>query len=174
MKKVLLHICCGVCSSHAIEKLKSDGYEVTAFFYNPNIEPQEEYLKRLETAKFVCSLLGVLFIDDIYDNDRWIKAVAGLEKEPEGARRCQLCYKLRLEKTWDKANKLGIEFIASTLSISPHKNTDIINQIGKEISQGKFLPYNFKKEEGFKKTNQFAKDNDLYRQNYCGCLFSKR
>lgn len=174
MKKVLLHICCGVCSSHAIEKLKFDGYEVTGFFYNPNIEPKQEYLKRLETAKEVCSLFGINLIDDIYDNDNWLGQVRGLEKEPEGALRCQRCYKMRLEKTWEKAKELGIDFIASTLSISPHKNTDVINQIGKNLSPDRFLPYNFKKEDGFKKTNQFAKDKDLYRQNYCGCLFGKR
>jgi len=174
MKFVLLHICCGICSSWAIQKLKDDGFQVTGFFYNPNIEPENEYLKRLEVAGKVVDLLKIRFIEGSYDSEKWAESVKGFEDEPEGGKRCTLCFKMRLEQTFIKAKEIGADHFATTLSISPHKNTDVINQIGRTIGGECFLGYDFKQQDGFKKANSFSKEQKLYRQNYCGCLFSIR
>jgi predicted adenine nucleotide alpha hydrolase (AANH) superfamily ATPase len=172
MAGVLLHICCGVCSSGAIQRLLDDGYSVTGFFYNPNIHPEDEYRKRLEAAKAAGKILDIEMIIGEYGQERWMERIKGLETEPEGGRRCAQCFRMRLEETYKKAGELGLAYIASTLSISPHKNTDLINQIGRSIAQDVFLPYDFKKKDGFKKAIDFSKTNSLYRQNYCGCAYS--
>ncbi|MFA5101244.1 MAG: epoxyqueuosine reductase QueH [Candidatus Omnitrophota bacterium] len=174
MNKVLLHICCGICASWTIEKLKLDGYEVTGFFYNPNIYPADEYRRRLQAAREVCVSYGITLVEGDYDDGLWSGAVSGLEKEPEGGRRCEACYSFRLAATAKRAGQLGIEFIATTLSISPHKDAAVINKIGKSVAPQAFLQYNFKKEDGFKKANEFARDHSLYRQHYCGCMYSMR
>jgi predicted adenine nucleotide alpha hydrolase (AANH) superfamily ATPase len=170
MISVLLHICCGICSSGAIQKLLDDGYSVTGFFYNPNIHPEDEYRKRLEAAKAAGNILDIEIIIGVYDHERWMERTKGLELEPEGGRRCAQCFRMRLEETYKKAGELGLAYSASTLSISPHKNTVLINQIGRLIAQDGFLPYDFKKHDGFKKTSDFSKRHNIYRQNYCGCL----
>jgi predicted adenine nucleotide alpha hydrolase (AANH) superfamily ATPase len=171
---VLLHICCGICASWTIEKLKLDGYQVTGFFYNPNIYPSDEYQRRLQVAKDVCAAQGIPLIEGAYDSDRWQSGVSGLEQEPEGGARCESCYRIRLAATADRAQKLAIKLIATTLSISPHKDAAAINKIGKSIAPQAFLEYNFKKEDGFKKANEFAKNHNLYRQHYCGCIYSMK
>lgn len=173
LKKVLLHICCGVCAGAVVQKLQADGFEVTGFFYNPNIYPEEEYKQRLEVVREASRLLGFELIAGPYDNLVWQEQIKGLEEEPEGGKRCQACFRMRLRKTAEKAQELGIEHLASTLSVSPHKNVQEINAIGQELSTG-FLPYDFKKQDGFKKTMDFAKEHNFYRQHYCGCVFSKK
>lgn len=172
MKKVLLHICCGVCASAVVQKLRDDGYEVTGYFYNPNIYPEKEYEQRLAVVRQASKLLGFTLIEGLYESNTWQERIQGLEAEPEGGKRCQVCFRVRLQKTADKAKEMDIGHIASTLSVSPHKNVQEINAIGKELSQG-FLPYDFKKENGFKKTMDFAKKHDFYRQHYCGCQYSR-
>lgn len=173
MKPVLLHICCGICSSWAIEKLKLDGFLATGFFYNPNIQPEEEYLKRLAAVRDVANLQGIELLSGEYDPQCWLKEVQGLEQEPEGGKRCSVCFELRLQETLRKARELGIKHFTTTLSISPHKNFETINFIGRALCPDGFLPYNFKKEAGFQKSNNFCREHNLYRQNYCGCLFSR-
>jgi predicted adenine nucleotide alpha hydrolase (AANH) superfamily ATPase len=174
MKKVLLHVCCGICESYPIQKLKEDGYAVACLFYNPNIEPREEYDRRLAVARSAAELLEVEFMEGPYDNAAWREAAKGLEQEPEGGKRCEVCFRLRLDFASKKARDLGIECIASTLSVSPHKAVTVINAVGAATSAGSFLSYDFKKQDGFKKTQIFAREHQLYRQNYCGCLFSKK
>jgi len=173
MKSILLHICCGICSSFAIEKLKQDGFKVSGLFYNPNIHPEEEYLRRWEAAKAVADILEIKLIATPYDRENWLAEVKGLEKEPEGGKRCTICFKMRLEYTAKIAKEQGLNYFTTTLTISPHKNTKLINEIGNSISQEYFLEYDFKKGEGFKNAIDFAKRHQLYRQNYCGCIFSR-
>jgi predicted adenine nucleotide alpha hydrolase (AANH) superfamily ATPase len=169
---VLLHICCGICASWAIEKLKADGHQITGFFFNPNIYPPAEYMRRLAVALQVCKEHGIILVEGQYEPVQWALEVSGFEKEPEGGARCLKCYEMRLLKTAQRAKELGMEFITTTLTISPHKDAAVINKIGKSVAPGVFLEYNFKKEEGFKKANEFAKDHNLYRQHYCGCEYS--
>jgi predicted adenine nucleotide alpha hydrolase (AANH) superfamily ATPase len=172
MKKVLLHICCGVCAGSVVQRLRDDGFEVTGYFYNPNIYPQEEYKQRLEVVRQASQLLGFTLVEGLYEPSAWQKCIQGLEAEPEGGKRCQVCFRVRLQKTAEKTKELGIEHMASTLSVSPHKNVQEINKIGSEICAG-FLPYDFKKQDGFKKTMDFAKEHNFYRQHYCGCEKSR-
>ena len=175
MKKLLLHSCCGPCSTVVIERLKED-FEVTVFYYNPNIEPKEEYEKRKEEQKKVCQNFGVTFIDFDYDNANWREFVAGLEKEKEGGARCEKCFVYRLSRTAKYAKGHGFDIFATTLSVSPHKNTNLLNNIGEAISEQEkieFLPENFKKKDGYLRSINLSKELGLYRQNYCGCLFGK-
>jgi epoxyqueuosine reductase len=172
MKKVLLHICCGICAGWAIEKLIQDGYVVVGFFYNPNIHPPEEYSKRLEVAQEVARHYQIELIEGIYNSDRWQALIATLENEPEGGRRCEVCFRMRLAAAAVQAADLKVDFITTTLTISPHKDAVLINKIGKCIAPQGFLEYNFRKEDGFKKANTFAREHNLYRQHYCGCRYS--
>ena len=174
MKKVLLHICCGVCASSVVKKLREEDFNVVGFFYNPNIHPQEEYLKREAQAREVARILKFDLITGNYDKDNWIEGIKGLENEPEGGKRCSVCFKIRLQETQKKSRQLNIPKFATTLTVSPHKDTAIINKIGKEISPAGFLDYDFKKESGFQLAIEFAKRYNLYRQNYCGCIYSKK
>ncbi|HOW43274.1 MAG TPA: epoxyqueuosine reductase QueH [Candidatus Omnitrophota bacterium] len=169
--KILLHICCGICSSAAIQTLQEEGMEVVGYFYNPNIYPREEYERRLAVARQVAATFGIALVEGEYDSDSWDTAVTGLEGEPEGGRRCSVCFALRLRATSRKAQEMGIMQIATTLSISPHKDAELINALGKEIDPAAYKEYNFKKKDGFKKTIDFAKAHQLYRQHYCGCRF---
>ncbi|MBI5554976.1 MAG: epoxyqueuosine reductase QueH [Elusimicrobia bacterium] len=173
MKKVLLHICCGICAGGVVEKLRQDGYKVTGYFYNPNIYLAEEYERRLEVVRDASRLLDFELIAGPYNNIVWQERVQGLEEEPEGGKRCSVCFRVRLQKAADKARELGIKYLASTLSVSPHKNAPEINNIGQELSKG-FLPYDFKKQNGFRKTMDFAKEHNFYRQHYCGCKFGRK
>jgi predicted adenine nucleotide alpha hydrolase (AANH) superfamily ATPase len=174
MKQALLHICCAVCSSWAVQKLKTDGYSVTGLFYNPNIHPEEEYLRRLKAAQAVALDLNINLIEGPYDKDKWALLTKGYEYEPEGGSRCQICFRVRLEYTFQECLRMNVPYFASTLSISPHKDASLISYIGKALSQRGFLDYNFKKDDGFKKANDYAKHLCLYRQNYCGCVYSVR
>ena len=157
-----------------IERLK-ERFDVTVLYFNPNIEPREEYEKRKQEQQKVCEFHGVPFVDGDYDNAGWRAFVQGLENEPEGGRRCEKCFAFRLRKTASLAKKNHFDLFATTLSVSPHKNTDVINRVGEEISkelQIQFLPESFKKKDGYLRSIQISKELGLYRQNYCGCDFS--
>lgn len=167
-----MHICCGVCAGAVVQKLRDDGFEVAGYFYNPNIHPAEEYERRREVVRKASRLLGFELVAGPYDNIVWQEQIKSLEEEPEGGKRCPVCFQVRLQKAADKARELGIKYLASTLSVSPHKNVQEINMIGQELSKG-FLPYDFKKQDGFKKTMDFAKEHNFYRQHYCGCESSR-
>lgn len=173
-KKMLLHSCCGPCSTVVIERLK-DEYDVTVFYFNPNIEPREEYEKRKAEQQRVCQFFNVPFIDYDYDNAGWRKFVEGLENEKEGGARCEKCFLFRLQKTAQYAKENGYSIFATTLSVSPHKNTLVINKVGEDVSQREeieFLPESFKKKDGYLRSINLSKDLHLYRQNYCGCSFA--
>lgn len=174
-KNILLHACCGICSGYPISLLQDMGYSVTVYFYNPNIFPQEEYQKRLEAEKTLCSHLGCELIIGDYEPDVYYEFVKGLENEPEKGARCDKCFELRLDRSAMKAKELGIEEFTTSIVISPHKNYEKLSKIGEQVASRydlKYLPFNFRKNDGFSKTNQISKELNLYRQNYCGCKFA--
>lgn len=174
-KKILLHACCGICSGYPISLLKDMGYSVVVYFYNPNIYPQEEYQKRLDAETKLCTHFGCNLIIGEYETEVYYNFVAGLENEPEKGLRCDKCFELRLRKTAQKCVELGINEFTTSMVISPHKNYEKLTKIGKDIAQEYNLQYfslNFRKNDGFLKTNQISKDLGLYRQNYCGCKFA--
>lgn len=177
---LLLHSCCAPCSSYVLEYL-SQYFKITVFYYNPNISPKEEYIKRVEEQKRLISQLPVKnpvdFIEGDYEPQDFYDIAKGLEQVPEGGERCFNCYKLRLEKTAKLAYDLNMDYYTTTLSISPYKNALKLNEIAEELSEiysVKNLPSDFKKKEGYKRSIQLSKEYDLYRQDYCGCIFSKR
>lgn len=175
-KKILLHACCGICSAYPIELLKELGYEVIVYFSNSNLDTKEEFFKRVEAQKKVCSEFNVELIIDEYNHNEYLNFIKGLEKEPEKGSRCDKCIELRLIKTAQKCVETDIREFTTSLPISPHKNFKKISSIGTEIAnkhQVVFTPFDFKKKDGFLKTNKIAKDLNLYRQNYCGCEFAK-
>ena len=173
--KLLLHSCCGPCSSSVIDTLK-DLFDITIFYYNPNIEPKEEYEKRKkEQIRLIDELGYVKYLDCDYDNEEFLKASTGLEEEKEGGLRCSKCFNLRMEKTAKVAKDNSYEFFGTTLTVSPHKNSKIINEIGYELSQKydiKFLFSDFKKHDGYLKSIRLSEKYNLYRQDYCGCHYS--
>ena len=174
---LLLHSCCGPCSSYVLSYLH-EHFDITLLYYNPNIYPKEEYDHRLSEQK---RLLG--FFDDVkymdcnYDHSEFTDFVKGYEEEPEGGARCRKCFELRLSETAKLAKEKGFDYFATTLTISPHKNAFVINTVGEEIADNMgeilWLPGDFKKKEGYKHSIELSKKYDLYRQNYCGCEFSK-
>ncbi len=168
----LLHICCGVCASAVAERLMCQGYKITGFFYNPNIHPEDEYKRRLGVAQKVSKELGFELVEGLYDREKWFEAVKGFEYEPEGARRCDICIRMRLEKTYAFFRKKGtFRIFASTLSVSPHKDAKKINAIGMEIGGDAFYVADFKVKGGFQRAMELAKEWDLWRQHYCGCIY---
>jgi len=172
--KVVLHICCGVCAAGAAETLAGEGHEIIGFFYNPNIHPAEEYQKRLAVTRKIAEKLNFSLEEGPYIPEEWYNLTNALKEEPEGGRRCPVCYRLRLEKTYDYMTACGADAFTTTLTISPHKSAQIINSIGLEIGGQKFLVRDFKKKDGFKRAVQLAKKWELYRQDYCGCIYSMR
>lgn len=177
---LFLHSCCAPCSTYVIEYL-SNYFYITVFYYNPNIDEYNEYHKRsLEQQKLIANMdvkYPVKFIEGEYDVDRFKKMSKGLENEPEGGKRCLACYAIRLGKTAQHAQSHGFDYFATTLTISPLKNTEKLNEIGKalEVSPGPiYLSSDFKKKNGYKRSTQLSKEHDLYRQDYCGCSYSKR
>lgn len=170
--KVLLHICCGVCAGSVVERLVKEGHNVTGYFYNPNIHPREEYERRLDVAQTVARWLGVPLLKGEYTPEDWLKAVAGLEKEPERGRRCDVCYRVRLHETHRFALESGFQVFTTTLTVSPHKPAAAVNRMGTEIGGDRFMARDFKKQDGFKRANEIAKTLGVYRQHYCGCLYS--
>ena len=177
--KLLLHSCCAPCSSYVLEYL-SNYFHISIFFYNPNISSEDEYYKRRdEQEKFIDSIdtkYPISFFDKAYSPEEFYDSVKGLEKEKEGGKRCFKCFELRLDKTAQMAEKNSFDYFCTTLSISPLKNSSKINEIGEnleKIYKTKFLKSDFKKKNGYKRSVELSKSHNLYRQNYCGCIFSK-
>lgn len=186
MKKpsLLLHSCCGPCSSAVVERL-TDEFDVTVFFYNPCITEEEEYRRRREAQlKFIerfneenIGSIKVFFQEGPYRPREFFKATEGLEQEPEGGARCRVCFAQRLEKTAETASLTGCDYFGTTLTVSPHKNYKVISEIGQGIALRyglTFLDRDFKKKDGFKRSIELSRKYDLYRQDYCGCLYSRR
>ena len=178
MKRLLLHSCCAVCAAYPIEKLKTDGkYTPVVYFFNPNIHPKSEHDRRRKEFIDYCEENGIEYVAEDYSEKDWYDYIKGWEDEPERGKRCEKCFEFRLEKTAQKAKTMGINVIATTLSVSPHKDSEKIFEIADKVAQKydiSFIKEDFKKNDGFKKTMQIAKENNFYRQNYCGCEFSKR
>lgn len=174
--KLLLHSCCGPCSSYVLEYL-TQYFEVYLSYYNPNIQPREEYELRLLNQKKVLERIpGVTLVECGYDGGAYEKAAEGLENEPEGGARCTECFRLRLDFAVREAKRLGCDYCCTTLTVSPHKDAQRINALGKELCERcgvKWLPGDFKKRNGYKRSIELSREFDLYRQNYCGCLYSK-
>ena len=176
---LLLHSCCAPCSSYVLEYL-SKYFSITILFYNPNIYPSEEYSRRVIEQKGLISELKVKhkinLIEGKYDTDSFYEITKGMEKDKEGGERCFRCYELRLEEAAIAARDKGFDYFTTTLSISPHKNSQKLNEIGKKLSEEyniKYLYSDFKKKEGYKRSIELSKEYNLYRQDYCGCVFSK-
>lgn len=177
--KLLLHSCCGPCSTSVIARL-TPYFDITIIYYNPNIEPFNEYEKRKnEQIRFINEYQGIKkinYLDIDYLHEDFVKMAKGLETEPEGGARCTRCYELRIYKTALIAQEQGFDYFGTTLTVSPYKHADIINQIGEKISKElniKYLYSDFKKQDGYKESIELAKKYNLYRQNYCGCHFSQ-
>ena len=175
---LLLHACCAPCSSAVLEVL-SEHFDITIFFYNPNISPKSEFDYRLDE---LYRLLGEMNLSQIrivapdYDENEFFEIAKGNESLPEGGARCKDCYRLRLEKTAEYAKRDGFDYFTTTLSVSPYKNAQALNEIGSELSEKygvKYLLSDFKKDDGYKRSCQLSREFNLYRQNYCGCIFSK-
>ena len=178
--KILLHSCCGPCSSYCIEVL-SKYFFVTVLWYNPNIQPEEEHNLRFENQiKLIENIKTenpVEILEIPYDDSEFLEIAKGLENEAEGGKRCEKCFLLRLEKTAQIAKEKGFSFFTTTLTVSPHKNAPLINDIGFAYAEKyglNFLPSDFKKKNGYKRSIELSKEYDLYRQDYCGCAFSQR
>ena len=172
-QKVLLHICCGVCAFACVESLRQKGFDVTGFFFNPNIHPQSEYQIRWEALGQVAEHAGLKVISGQYLADEWFSRCEKYKDQPEGKQRCLVCFRLRLEQTFQECLNRGFDFFTTTLTVSPHKNSKVILELGETISREKFLAFDFKKEKGFEKTIAFAKSQNIYRQRYCGCVYSQ-
>ena len=177
-KKLLLHSCCGPCSSAVIERLEPF-FDITVFYFNPNITESEEYNLRLnEQKRFIAEAYGdkIKIIEGRYKSAEFFLKAEGLQKEPEGGKRCEMCFAMRLFETAKTAKEKEFDYFCSTLSVSPHKNAEIINSIGEKLCKEfgvKYLVNDFKKENGYKRSVELSEKYELYRQRYCGCIYSK-
>ncbi|MBQ9011219.1 MAG: epoxyqueuosine reductase QueH [Bacilli bacterium] len=174
---LLLHACCGVCSSYVLEYL-TKYFDITVLYYNPNIYPEEEYQKRLETQKEIIKKmkLDIEVLEIGYNDQDFWEIAKGLEKEKEGGARCSRCYYLRLEQTALLAKEKNFDYFTTTLSVSPYKDSQKLNKIGMQLEEKynlKYLYSDFKKKDGYKRSNELARIYGLYRQDYCGCKYSK-
>lgn len=177
---LLLHACCAPCSSYTIEYL-SQYFNITLFYYNPNIAPAEEYQHRVaEIKRFVSEFKTkhpVTLVEGEYEPQKFYDVAKGLEKEPEGGKRCRKCFELRLAESARLAKEIGADYFTTTLTISPMKNAEVLNEVVQEqcdIYGVKRLPSDFKKKGGYKRSIQLSADYNLYRQNFCGCVYSMR
>ncbi len=178
--RLLLHACCAPCSSAVLERI-SDSFKISILYYNPNITEEREYQKRLEELKrFLLSFdkkKEIKVIDGRYQPEEFFEMSKGLEQEKERGKRCYLCYQMRLKEAAKLAKELGFDYFTTTLSLSPHKNSNWINEIGETLAkdyQISFLYSDFKKKNGYKRSLELSEKYQLYRQNYCGCIYSKR
>ena len=181
--RLLLHSCCGPCSTSVIERLYAD-YDITVFYFNPCITDEEEYRHRKEeqirfisefNAEHGCGQIG--FMEGRYEPKEYFEAASAYADEPEGGKRCEVCFAMRLRETAKTAARLKFDLFSTTLSVSPHKNFTLISEIGKRMSEEYgvgFLAEDFKKKAGYQRSVQLSKEHGLYRQNYCGCEYSKR
>lgn len=189
MKKILLQTCCAPCVTTCVEVLrgnlpwekvleyKPEFDHIAIYFYNPNIHPYEEYLKRAEQAQQYAEIINTEFIIGEYDKKEWREEVRGFEREPEKGERCTICYAMRLKNAFLYAKDHGFEAVASSLTLSPHKDEKRVNSIGQNLEQETGITYlvsNFKKNNGFKIAKEISKDSCIYCQDYCGCEFSLR
>ena len=173
---MLLHSCCATCAAYPASLLK-DSFDVSLFYYNPNIFPEEEYYKRLADIKILAGNTGITLIIGEYDKGGWNKATKHLAGEPEGGRRCTLCFSFRLKKTAETAKEKGFDIFGTTLSISPHKDSEVITRTGDFLAARigiDFYRTDLKKKDGFKKTMDLSRKYSFYRQSYCGCKYSIR
>ena len=176
LPELLAHICCAPDASYVIELLQHD-HAVTGFFYNPNIWPSPEYDLRLAETKKVGRILALDVLEGEYDQDLWRKFTDRFKGEPEKGRRCDICYALRLDRTARKALELGLPAFTTIMSVSPWKKADVLNRIGRLTGRKynlQFLEGDFKKKGGFQKSVEISRRYGLYRQNYCGCVYSRR
>ena len=178
--RLLLHSCCAPCSSYVLEYL-SRYFEITVFYYNPNIYPPEEFGKRVEEQKRLIAQLPaehpISFLDGPYEPERFYEMARGLEQVPEGGERCFKCYRLRLTETAEMASAGKYDYFTTTLSISPLKNAEKLNEIGGQLAKDYGVDYlysDFKKRNGYKRSTELSREYGLYRQDYCGCVFSMR
>ena len=178
-KRLLLHACCAPCSSYVLEYL-TGYFDISILYYNPNISPYSEYEKRICELKRLIKEMPLScktdFINVRYDPERFLDLAKGMEDLPEGGERCFKCYRLRMEEAAKMALEKGFDYFTTTLSISPHKNAEKINEIGQELEQKygvKYLYADFKKKDGYKRSIQLSHEYGLYRQSYCGCIYSK-
>ncbi len=179
-KSLLLHACCAPCSSYVLEYL-SQYFDITLFFFNPNISPEQEYRFREEELQRLIGEMplptAVKLLSGRYDPSEFETMAKGMEELDEGGARCYECYKMRLEETAKEAKRLGFDYFCTTLSISPYKNAEWLNSIGEELGQKYSIAYlfsDFKKKNGYKRSCELSEIYSLYRQNYCGCRFSKK
>lgn len=174
--KILIHACCGICSGYPIACLLELDYLPIVYFSNSNLDTLEEFERRLNAQKIVCNYYNVPLYVDVYDHLEYLKCIKGFEEEPERGLRCNKCIELRLRKTVQKALELNINKFTTSLPISPHKNFKKISELGINLGLEygiEYLAIDFKKKDGFLKSNNLSKKLDLYRQNYCGCEFAK-
>lgn len=178
--KLLIHSCCAPCSSYVLEYL-SNYFEITVLYYNPNIYPEDEYFKREAEQELFINRLPtknkVTFMNAEFEPKQFYDAVKGFEQCAEGGDRCRICFNLRLERAAQTAKENNFDFFATTLSISPLKSSDVLNKIGEQVAEKygvRHLPSDFKKKNGYKRSVELSKEYEIYRQDYCGCVFSKR
>ncbi len=175
MRSILLHICCAPDGTIPVPDLQSEGWNVTGFFYGSNIHPHHEYIRRLEAVNILAGHHGISCIIGHYNPQEWLESVKGLESEPEGGRRCTKCFTLQFEACAAEAERLGCQYISTTLTISPHKNAELINSLGRDIAESHGLIWEnrvWRKKNGFLRSVRASRELGLYRQNYCGCTFS--
>ena len=177
---LLLHSCCAPCSSYVLKYL-SEYFKITLLYFNPNISPESEYVKRVAEQKRLIESMPVKnsieFLEGRYEPAEFYESVKGLEDEPEGGKRCHVCYEMRLKEAAIYAKQGGFDYFTTTLSISPLKKSEVLNEIGEKVGEAygiSHLPSDFKKKNGYMQSIELSKEYDLYRQNFCGCVFSKR
>ncbi|MEW5901742.1 MAG: epoxyqueuosine reductase QueH [Acidobacteriota bacterium] len=174
--RLLAHICCAPDAAYVLKLLK-EKYDVSGYFYNPNIHPTGEYRLRLEEARRVAGVLNFRLVEEVFDEERWMALTRRFRDEPEKGRRCDVCYAIRLQKTAQAAARLGFECFTTIMSLSPWKKADVLNRIGRMFGrrhQVFFLEADFKKKDGFRRSVALSRDMHLYRQSYCGCVYSQK
>lgn len=178
--RLLIHSCCAPCSSYVLEYL-SDFFAITVYYYNPNIYPESEYYKRVKEQERLIKSMPlknpVLFVEGEYEPQKYYDLIKGHENDPEGGDRCAICYRMRLEEAAKTARQGGYDYFTTTLTVSPYKNAEKLNKIGSEAAEiygVRFLPSDFKKRNGYKRSIELSGEYGLYRQDYCGCVFSQR